>query len=363
MENVTDTRCDKLLLGVADPPSNYDAAPRYVISVILVLFPIVTLAGNSFVVVAVATHTRLRTITNAFVVSLAIADCMVALLVMPFGIYQQLNNRVWLLGPTLCLVTTSFDVMFTTTSIFHLSCLAIDRFLAICKPFIHERLTNTVVALMLIFCWVVPAFISFLPILNGWNLVGIEDFYDCAFPPDDPTHCAFVVNIPFATVCSLIAFYIPTVFMIVCNVKIYLAARKQAHQIRSLEISTHRHHRKGKLKQETKAAKTIGIIMGCFCICWFPFFIFNIVDPIVGYKIPYVPWTVALWLGYINSMMNPFLYYNFNKQFNVAFRRLLTFKVCRGVSEYEDDYIRGISTTTHFTDLPTYNHTVSNGRE
>lgn len=345
--NTTTDQCQEIRQQSSGPPPEYSAPVRYVISGVLFLFPCLTMLGNGMVIVAVLTHKRLRSVTNAFVVSLAVADIMVAILVMPFGIYQQFNNKNWKLGREWCLITTSFDVMFTTTSIFNLSCLAVDRYLAICKPFIHERLNRPKVILMLSFCWFVPIFISFVPIMRYWNHIGIETYVNCIFPPDDPSHCAFVVNREFAVICSMIAFYIPTVFIVICNVKIFRAARKQAHQIRSLELSAHKHHRKGKLKHETKAAKTVGIIMGCFFICWFPFFILNIIDPFIGYKIPYTIWTIALWLGYINSMLNPFLYYNFNRHFKFAFRRLLSCKVCRGVSEFEDDVVP----STLYTDL------------
>ncbi|XP_060577823.1 5-hydroxytryptamine receptor 4-like [Ruditapes philippinarum] len=345
--NKSDLNCSEIMEGKSGPPPIYDPARRYIISGILFIFPCLTMIGNGMVIVAVLTHKRLKTVTNAFVVSLAVADIMVAILVMPFGIYQQFNNKTWNLGKNWCLITTSFDVMFTTTSIFNLSCLAIDRYLAICRPFIHERLTRPKVIMMLSFCWIVPIFISFVPIHMNWNHIGIEDYVQCAFPEDDPTHCAFVVNREFATVCSMIAFYIPTVFIVICNVHIFRTARKQAHQIRSLELSAHKHHRKGKLKHETKAAKTVGIIMGCFFICWFPFFGLNIIDPFIGYKVPYTLWTVALWLGYINSMLNPFLYYNFNRHYKMAFRRLLTCKVCRGISEFEADMVP----STLYTDL------------
>jgi len=339
--------CAEILGPTSGPPPMYSMTVRYVISAILFLFPCLTVLGNGMVIVAVLTHKRLQTVTNAFVVSLAIADIMVAILVMPFGIYQQFNNKNWQLGRLWCLITTSFDVMFTTTSIFNLSCLAIDRYLAICRPFIHERLTRPKVIVMLSFCWIVPIFISFVPIMLKWNHIGIEDFVNCAFPPDDPSHCAFVVNKEFAFICSCIAFYIPCIFIVICNVHIFRAARKQAQQIRSLELSAHKHHRKGKLKHETKAAKTVGIIMGCFFICWLPFFLINIIDPFIGYKIHYIIWTIALWLGYINSMLNPFLYYNFNRHYKMAFRRLLACKVCRGISEFQDDVVP----STLYTDL------------
>lgn len=327
--------CTQLLEGAPGPPPLYQDEIRITLGFFLSLFPIFTFLGNSLVIVAVFTHRRLRTITNYFVVSLALADCMVAATVMPFGVYKEFSNKSWGLGHILCLVSTSLDVMFTTTSIMHLSCLAIDRYLAICRPFLHERLNNRVIAAMLASCWLIPILISFLPIMNGWNLIGIEDLFTCSFPEGV---CGFIVNTTFAVVCSTIAFYLPTIFMIVCNIKIFQAAHRQAMHIRSLELHLHK-HKKGKLKQETKAAKTIVIIMGCFCICWFPFFIMNIIDPLIGYKIDYVPWTIALWLGYVNSALNPFLYYNFNRGFRLAFRRLLTYKVCRGVSEFEDEYI------------------------
>jgi hypothetical protein len=67
---------------------------RYGISVILLLVPVLTIGGNLVTILAVLTHRKLRTKTNAFIVSLAIADMCVSLLVMPFGIYQQLHNKV-----------------------------------------------------------------------------------------------------------------------------------------------------------------------------------------------------------------------------------------------------------------------------
>ncbi|XP_076464478.1 5-hydroxytryptamine receptor 4-like [Babylonia areolata] len=343
------SHCDLVLQDTAAPPPEYGQAGIYGVTVILVLVPLLTILGNSVTILAVLTHRKLRTKTNAFIVSLATADLCVALLVMPFGIYQQANNKVWTLGTTLCRLSASLDVMMCTVSIFHLSCLAIDRYLAICRPFLHERMTVRMIVAMLVFCWVVPVFISFLPIMNGWNELGIEDYLRCAFPPEAPV-CVFIVNIPFAVVCSLIAFYVPVAFMGVCNVKIYMAASRQAHHIRALEEagSQHHmsHHKRKKFRHETKAAKTLGIIMGCFSVCWFPFFILNVIDPVIGYRIPYVPWMVALWLGYINSMMNPVLYFFFNKRFNAAFHRLLRCRVCMGVRDYDEDMATGITNTS-----------------
>lgn len=85
-----------------------------------------------------------------------------------------------------------------------------------------------------------------------------------------------------------------------------------------------------RMRIETKAAKTLAIIMGCFCLCWAPFFITNVVDPFIHYSVPWQLWTAWLWLGYINSGLNPFLYAFLNR----AFRRAFLVILCCGDERY-----------------------------
>lgn len=65
--------------------------------------------------------------TNYFIVSLAFADLLVALVVMPFAAIE-LTTGQWRYGEIFCLVRTSLDVLLTTASILHLCCIALDRF-------------------------------------------------------------------------------------------------------------------------------------------------------------------------------------------------------------------------------------------
>lgn len=65
--------------------------------------------------------------TNYFIVSLAFADLLVALVVMPFAAIE-LTTGHWRYGEIFCLVRTSLDVLLTTASILHLCCIALDRF-------------------------------------------------------------------------------------------------------------------------------------------------------------------------------------------------------------------------------------------
>lgn len=163
-----------------------------------------------------------------------------------------------------------------------------------------------------------------------------------------------MVNKPYAITCSVVAFYFPFLLMVLAYYRIYVTAREHARQIRVLQRAgtpaDSRHqpdqHSTHRMKTETKAAKTLCIIMGCFCLCWAPFFVTNIVDPFINYTVPGKLWTAFLWLGYINSGLNPFLYAFLNKSFRRAFLIIL----CCGDERYRRPSILGqtvpCSTTT-----------------
>ena len=161
------------------------------------------------------------------------------------------------------------------------------------------------------------------------------------------TLCVFMVNKPYALTCSLVAFYIPLGLMVLAYQRIYVTARAHARQISMLQragganasdsADNQRNHR---MRTETKAAKTLCIIMGCFCLCWAPFFIINVVDPFIDYSVPDKLWAACLWLGYINSMLNPILYAFLNKSFRRAFLIIL----CCGRKRYRRPSILGPGT-------------------
>uniref|UniRef100_A0A3P8X0C3 5-hydroxytryptamine receptor 4 n=1 Tax=Cynoglossus semilaevis TaxID=244447 RepID=A0A3P8X0C3_CYNSE len=343
-----------------------------VLTIFLSIIIIMTVFGNLLVMVALCKDRHLRKKkTNYFIVSLAFADLLVAVVVMPFAAVE-LTTGQWRYGQIFCLVRTSLDVLLTTASILHLCCIALDRYYAICcQPLVYShKMTPVRVAVMLGSCWIIPTFISFLPIMQNWNAIGIEDIIEerrALTGGSNDTSCVFLVNQPYALICSAVAFYVPLALMVLAYQRIYVTATTHARQIETLQragsapaCGTARavtvrsstssdptelyrpRTRAGspstdqaavvnsRMRVETKAAKTLAVIMGCFCLCWAPFFITNVVDPFIHYSVPWQLWTAWLWLGYINSGLNPFLYAFLNR----AFRRAFLMILCCGDERY-----------------------------
>lgn len=84
------------------------------------------IAGNVFVIAAILLERNLQSVSNHLILSLAVADLLVACLVMPLGAVYEVS-REWSLGPELCDMWTSSDVLCCTASILHLVAIALDR--------------------------------------------------------------------------------------------------------------------------------------------------------------------------------------------------------------------------------------------
>ncbi|XP_070490818.1 octopamine receptor beta-3R-like isoform X2 [Chironomus tepperi] len=179
--------------------------------------------GNALVILAVRRNRKLRVITNYFVVSLAMADMLVALCAMTFNASVELSGK-WLFGRFLCDLWNSLDVYFSTASILHLCCISVDRYFAICRPLEYPLLLNKrTVFFMLANVWFLPALISFTPIFLGWYTT-VEHL---KWMDENPSECTFVVNKVYAVVSSSISFWIPGIVMITMYYRIFKEAVRQ----------------------------------------------------------------------------------------------------------------------------------------
>uniref|UniRef100_A0A915HIJ8 G-protein coupled receptors family 1 profile domain-containing protein n=1 Tax=Romanomermis culicivorax TaxID=13658 RepID=A0A915HIJ8_ROMCU len=93
----------------------------------LAFIPLLTVFGNVLVIIVVVKNKSLHTVINYFIFGLAVADLILAVAVMPFAVYVEVNNGFWQLGTLLCDLYCAADVACSTTSIFLLTIISFDR--------------------------------------------------------------------------------------------------------------------------------------------------------------------------------------------------------------------------------------------
>jgi hypothetical protein len=91
-----------------------------VTTLILAILTICTVIGNILVIAAVLLERNLRIPANYLVLSLAVADCLVACLVMPLGAFYEIQGE-WSLGDLLCELWTTVDVLCCTARYINIS--------------------------------------------------------------------------------------------------------------------------------------------------------------------------------------------------------------------------------------------------
>ncbi|XP_075235488.1 5-hydroxytryptamine receptor 2B [Lycorma delicatula] len=164
-----------------------------------------TAAGNILVCLAIAWERRLQNVTNYFLMSLAITDLMVAILVMPVGILTLVTG-FFPLAPVYCLAWICLDVLFCTASIMHLCTISVDRYLSLRYPMKFGRnKTRKRVTLKIIFVWLLSIAMS-LPLCLMYS----KDY--------DSVLVKGVCQIPdplYKLIGSIVSFYIPLVVMLI----------------------------------------------------------------------------------------------------------------------------------------------------
>lgn len=330
LNNSTQTRIDRGPVLCFESSNN--SCERFVypseIQILLYLFfsaiALTTVCGNLLVIVAIIHFKQLHTPTNYLILSLAVADLLIGGFVMPPSMLRSVET-CWYLGDVFCKIHSSVDIMLCITSLLHISFISIDRYYAVCHPLQYRsKITPPISLIMISLSWGLAAFVGFAMVFLELNILGDEEFYfnnvDCKGA------CIIFQTAAASTISSFLAFGLPAIIAVSIYIKILLVARKQS---KSIQHSAHM----GKKncvsinKTEGKATKTLAIIMGVFFVSISPFFFCNLVDPFLEYTILLTVFYVFLWIGYLNSLCNPFVYAFFYRWFRKALRIILLAKI------------------------------------
>ncbi|XP_019934165.2 D(4) dopamine receptor-like [Paralichthys olivaceus] len=350
-----------------------------------VLLIVVIIGGNLLVCLSVFTEKALKTTTNYFIVSLAVADLMLAVLVLPLFVFSEFQDGVWTLSTTICDGLMTMDVMLCTASIFNLCAISIDRFIAVLIPLNYNRkhvdMRQTV---LLSATWILALAVA-SPVIFGINNV----------PGRDPTECK-LENDNYVLYSSVCSFFIPCPIMVLLYFGMFRGLRRweEARKAKlknsiqacrklqkaaaslpplaslppplppiiereltdtpdepstfpSAEQPFHSEFKDGPVptvsfadirfnpdpqrrkrakinSRERKAMKVLPVVVGAFLFCWTPFFVLHTMRArCQDCYIPPALMSVVTWLGYVNSALNPVIYTIFNTEFRNFFKKFL----------------------------------------
>ncbi|XP_055526073.1 octopamine receptor Oamb isoform X2 [Wyeomyia smithii] len=157
------SECDSMIASV-----EWTEPKKILLLAILIFIDILVIVGNTLVVAAVTSSHKLRSVTNFFIVSLAVADLLVGLAVLPFSATWEVF-KVWIFGDVWCRVWLAVDVWMCTASILNLCAISLDRYVAVTRPVTYPSIMSTRRAKSLIAGLWVLSFVICFPPLVGWK--------------------------------------------------------------------------------------------------------------------------------------------------------------------------------------------------
>ncbi|KAL2716188.1 D(2) dopamine receptor-like isoform X1 [Vespula squamosa] len=320
-----------------------------VLAALFCMLIVVTIVGNTLVIAAVITTRRLRSVTNCFVSSLAAADLLVGLAVMPPAVLLQLNGGSWELGEILCDSWVSLDILLCTASILSLCAISIDRYLAVTQPLVYSRRRRSkrLAGLMIVAVWILAGAITSPPLLGCFPRATNRDSKKCSYNMDS----SYVIF----SACG--SFFLPMLVMLYVygRISCVIASRHRnletgdsektrrrtrnapiertkSMKIRRSEctvdsdtcertsiegeptssckkvgiIRGHQQSCINRVARETKTAGTLAVVVGGFVACWLPFFILYLTTPFIPMEPPDILMPALTWLGTDNHTLDKF---------------------------------------------------------
>ncbi|KAM9339670.1 trace amine-associated receptor 1-like [Symphorus nematophorus] len=286
----------------------------YLLCVFVGSLSFLIMCGNLLVIISIIYFKQLHTPTNYLILSLAVADLLVGVLVLPFSTMLAVSS-CWYLQHFLCKVRGSFDVLLVTSSIWNLCFISVDRYYAVCQPLRYRTKINArVTVIMILVSWIASALNA-----NSTTILGLNQ-------GKSNRSCVLFQDKSSVIMAIAFGFYLPVIIMSTIYLKILIVAQRQARSIQNTTCQ----RTKSESKMERKATKTLAIVMGVFLICWTPFCLCMTFNPLTNNKIPTPLIASFKWLGWLNSMLNPFIYAFFYSWYRSAFRMIISGKIFRG---------------------------------
>ncbi|XP_039673269.1 trace amine-associated receptor 13c-like [Perca fluviatilis] len=295
-----------------------------VINITLYFISLITVTLNLLIIISISHFRQLHTPTNILLLSLAVSDFLVGLLLMPGEIFRK--TSCWFFGDLVCFLYNYLSTIITVSSIVDMVLISVDRYVSICDPLHYTtKVTVNRVKLCVCLCWLYSVSYSFLYLKDVLTQPGR---YNSCYG-----ECVLVIDNISVTIDLVLTFLVPVTVIIALYLRVFAVAVSQARAMRShitavtLQLSV---TPKAK-KSELKAARTLGVLVAAFLICFCPFYSVSLAgDSLVNApSASYVPFVF-----YCNSCLNPVIYALFYPWFRKSVKLIVTLQILQpGSSE------------------------------
>ncbi|XP_061824706.1 mu-type opioid receptor [Nerophis lumbriciformis] len=312
LANATEARCEGERVR-SGRPDDADSNPVMIAIVITALYSIVCvvgLVGNVLVMYIIVRYTKMKTATNIYIFNLALADALVTS-TLPFQSVNYLMGT-WPFGDVVCKMVMSIDYYNMFISIFTLTTMSIDRYVAVCHPVKALDFRTPRNAKIVNVCnWILSSAIG-LPVifLASAHVTSSSSTVDCKllFP-----HPSWYWDTMLKICVFIFAFIMPVIIITVCYGLMIL-------RLKSVRMLSGSQEKDRNLRRITRM---VLVVVAVFIVCWTPIHIFVIITALINIPsstLQTITWHFCIALGYTNSSLNPVLYGYLDENFKRCFR-------------------------------------------
>nr|XP_046260958.1 trace amine-associated receptor 13c-like [Scatophagus argus] len=286
--------------------------------ILLYCISLLTVVLNLLVIISIFHFRQLHTPTNLLLLSLAVSDFLVGLLLMPIQIL--LIGGCWFWGSLICGLFYYASFILTSASVGNMVLISVDRYVAICDPLCYPtKVTQKRIKICVCLCWGCSVF------YNGVILMDFltqPDKYNSCYG-----ECVVVINFITGAVDVMLTFVGPIAVIIILYMRVFVVAVSQARAMRShvAGVTLQGSVSVTAKKSERKAAKTLGIIVVVFLICFCPYFYPSIAGQDFTSSVAFS--VFGVWLLYCNSCLNPVVYAFFYPWFRRSVKLIVTLQI------------------------------------
>ncbi|XP_078657184.1 G-protein coupled receptor 54-like [Branchiostoma floridae x Branchiostoma belcheri] len=318
----------------------------FLVPLFFAIIMVVGLVGNYLVIYIIVKNKEMHTVTNYFILNLAVTDLSFLVFVVPFTA-STYPLTSWVFGQFMCKFVIYYSQITVTATCITLTAMSVDRYFAIVHPIKSKQWRTPRMAKVVSAGVWLGSIVGSLPMaifsrLEPYDFYGPGEVYCSMFYPNSTWEAGYM------TYTFVAAYILPVVIITACYSqmlrRLWTRIAPDGGLTETDRIMPRRSNQNA-MQQKRRTTRIVLVVVVCFTVCWGPIMILNLVKSYHGNAFPldFSMSCVKIWahcMSFANSSVNPFVYAfmggNFRKAFRKSFPRC--FRRARVAPQGEEPY-------------------------